>query len=129
MSLPQLKPIGFIPTVNADAARVFYENTLGFTFVEDDGNALVFKLGQAGDLRLRIVRLAYLNPVAFTIFGWESQNILADVDDLAARGVAFERYPALDQDEHGIWTAANGARVAWFKDPAGNVLSISQHPA
>ena len=52
----------------------------------------------------------------------------ADLDDLARRGVAFERYDGLQQDAAGVWTAPGGARIAWFRDPDGNVLSLTQPP-
>jgi hypothetical protein len=65
-------------------------------------------------------------PQGFTVMGWEVDDVAATVDGLVARGVQFERYSGMDQDERGIWKAPSGARVAWFKDPDGNVLSVTQ---
>ena len=116
--------IGFIPTRNADAARVFYETTLGLRFIADDSFALIF---ESGGNMLRVVRAGEFTPAPYTILGWQSSQIEQDVTDLAARGIVFERYGFLPQDEHGIWTTPTGEKVAWFKDPDGNTLSLSQH--
>jgi hypothetical protein len=68
------------------------------------------------------------NPAPYTILGWKVPDISAAVQQLTATGVAFERYPFLEQDADGIWSAPEGAaKVAWFKDPDGNVLSLSEH--
>ena len=115
--------IGFIPTRNHAAARAFYEGVLGLRFVSDDGFALVF---QTGANMLRVVRVEQYTPPPFTILGWESTNIEQDVADLAGRGLTFERYSFAQRDEAGIWTTPSGDKVAWFKDPDGNTLSLSQ---
>lgn len=128
MSLATKPPIGFIPTQNPDAARQFYEQTLGLRFESDDKFALVFRVGPAPGTMLRIVRAPQFTPFPFTIFGWEVDDIVASVSALSANGVNFLRYGMFEQDERGIWNAPGGARVAWFKDPDGNTLSISQHP-
>jgi catechol 2,3-dioxygenase-like lactoylglutathione lyase family enzyme len=117
--------MGFIPTRDTDAARAFYETKLGLRFISDDQFALVF---QSGINMIRIARSGSFTPAPFTILGWQSSNIEQDVRELSARGVKFERYDYMgSQNELGIWTAPNGAKVAWFKDPDGNTLSISQH--
>jgi catechol 2,3-dioxygenase-like lactoylglutathione lyase family enzyme len=122
------KVIGFIPTRDAELARDFYERKLGLRFVSDDQFALVFHSGGASDgSMIRVVRVGEFTPAQFTILGWESANIEQDVRDLGERGVEFERYGFPGQDERGIWTSPSGAKVAWFKDPDGNVLSLSQH--
>lgn len=121
----QMRPIGFVPTRDADAARAFYKGVLGLSMVSDDHFALVFRL--ADDVMLRVVRVGEFQPAQFTIFGWETYDIGGSVDALAARGVEFLRFEFMTQDERGIWTSPNGNRVAWFKDPDGNVLSLSQH--
>ena len=124
MNLANLQPIGFIPMVNAKAARAFYEGTLGLEFVSDDDFALVFR---SGGVMVRVVRVGEFTPAQFTVFGWETPDIEAAVDALTAKGVAFERFGGFAQDVRGIWTAPNGNKVAWFKDPDGNVLSVSNH--
>jgi catechol 2,3-dioxygenase-like lactoylglutathione lyase family enzyme len=117
--------MGFIPTRDGDAARVFYEKKVGLRFISEDQFAVVF---QSGENLIRISRTGSFTPAPFTILGWQSSHIEQDVRDMSARGVIFERYDYMGaQDELGIWTAPNGAKVAWFKDPDGNTLSISQH--
>jgi catechol 2,3-dioxygenase-like lactoylglutathione lyase family enzyme len=117
--------IAFIPTRNGDAARVFYETKVGLRFISEDQFAVVF---QSGVNIVRIARTGSFTPAPYTILGWESSDIERDVREMSARGVTFERYDYMGpQDELGIWTAPGGAKVAWFKDPDGNTLSISQH--
>jgi catechol 2,3-dioxygenase-like lactoylglutathione lyase family enzyme len=120
------KVVTFLIATNADAALGFYRDTLGLKFIRDDGFALVFDMD---GVMLRIARVPEFTPAQHTVLGWESENIAATVDELAAKGVAFNRYPNMGQDERGICTFPNGDKVAWFKDPDGNVLSISQHAA
>jgi catechol 2,3-dioxygenase-like lactoylglutathione lyase family enzyme len=118
--------IGFIPTRNGEAARVFYEQKVGLHFIAEDQFAITF---QSGANTIRVTRTGSFTPAPFTILGWESLDIERDVRDMSARGVTFERYDYMGaQDELGIWTASNGAKVAWFKDPDGNILSLSEHP-
>jgi catechol 2,3-dioxygenase-like lactoylglutathione lyase family enzyme len=122
------KLIGFIPTRNAELAREFYERRLRLRFVFDDQFALVFHSGGDSDgSMIRVVRVGEFTPLPFTILGWETANIEQEVRDFSQRGIIFERYGFPGQDERGIWTAPGGAKVAWFKDPDGNVLSLSQH--
>jgi catechol 2,3-dioxygenase-like lactoylglutathione lyase family enzyme len=122
--LDGLATIAFVPSSDLTRSRVFYAGTLGLPFVRDDGFALVF---QAGDRMLRVVAAGDFAPQPFTVLGWEAPDIDATVDDLTERGVEFVRYPHLEQDERGIWTAPGGDKVAWFTDPDGNVLSLSSH--
>lgn len=120
------KLVAFIPTRDGDAARDFYEKKVGLRFISDDQFAVVF---QSGENLIRIARTGSFTPAPFTILGWESSHIEQDVRELSARGVKFERYDYMGpQDELGIWIAPGGAKVAWFKDPDGNTLSISQRP-
>jgi catechol 2,3-dioxygenase-like lactoylglutathione lyase family enzyme len=117
--------VGFVPTRDSKQARDFYEGKLGFEFVSDDPFALVVR---AGDTRIRVAKVPKdFTPVAFTILGWEVQNIEAVVGWLKGRGVTCEKYPFIQDQDLGIWTAPGGDKVAWFKDPDGNVLSVSQH--
>ncbi|MGB6728973.1 MAG: VOC family protein [Terracidiphilus sp.] len=118
--------VTFLISTNADATLGFYRDTLGLKFIRDDGFALVFDMG---GVMLRIGRVPEFTPAQHTVLGWESENIEATVVQLAAKGVAFTRYPNMGQDECGVCTFPNGDQVAWFKDPEGNVLSISQHAA
>jgi catechol 2,3-dioxygenase-like lactoylglutathione lyase family enzyme len=118
------KMVGFIPTKDYDKARAFYEGKLGFDFVSLDQYALVVR---AGGHRIRIVKLPNFTPLQGTVLGWEVENIKSVATWLKERSVTLEKYPFAQDRELGIWTTPNGDRVAWFKDPDGNILSISQH--
>ena len=118
------KLIGFVPTRDALKARTFYEDKLGFQFVSDDPFALVMK---AGETAIRIAKAKDFTPAPYTVMGWEVSGIEAVVKWLTQRGVVFEKYPFVQDRELGIWTTPGGDKVAWFKDPDGNVLSVSQH--
>jgi len=115
---------GFVFTTDYDKARDFYEKKLGFDFVSLDQFALVMK---AGTHNIRISKIPNFTPAQGTVLGWEVSDIGAMVDWLAKRGVAFEKYPFVQDKERGIWTTPDGTKVAWFKDPSGNILSVSQH--
>ena len=116
-------PTAFIATTDPARARSFYEETLGLDFVTDEGFALVFDL--AGTM-LRVTRVEHLTPQPFTVLGFRMSDVPAVVSKLAARGVTFERFRGIEQDARGIWRSPSGARIAWFKDPDGNLLSISE---
>ncbi len=118
------KLIGFVPTKDSSKAREFYEGKLGFEFVSDDQFALVMK---AGESMIRIVKGANFTPAQYTVMGWEVADVEVMVKWLNDRGVTFEKYPFVEDKKLGIWTTPNGDKVAWFKDPDGNVLSLSQH--
>jgi catechol 2,3-dioxygenase-like lactoylglutathione lyase family enzyme len=119
------KMVGFVPTRDSQKARKFYEGKLEFEFVGEDPFALVMR---AGDSTIRIAKGARdFIPAAYTILGWEVQNIEEAARWLQERGVALERYPFVQDQELCVWIAPGGDKVAWFKDPDGNVLSISQH--
>jgi len=127
--------VTFIPTLDFAKSRPFYEETLGLRFVNDDGFALVFAMGEQESVGtenkgrgviLRLVKVGTLLPHPFTVLGWNVGNLDQTVTRLAERAVTFERYPWMEQDGMGVWTAPGGARVAWFKDPDGNLLSVSQ---
>jgi catechol 2,3-dioxygenase-like lactoylglutathione lyase family enzyme len=118
------KMIGFIPTTDYDKARAFYEGKLGFEFISLDQFALVMS---AGGHMIRIVKLPNFTPLQATILGWQVGDIVAVAKWLAERGVTLEKYPFVQDQELGIWTTPTGDKVAWFKDPDANILSISQH--
>lgn len=122
--LSDAKLVAFVLTTDVDRARKFYEGTLGLRFVSDDHFALVF---DANGTMLRVVRSGPFTPLASTVLGWEVRGIETVMARLVDAGVAFEKYGFLQQDGQGIWTAPDGTRVAWFKDPDGNVLSVSEH--
>jgi catechol 2,3-dioxygenase-like lactoylglutathione lyase family enzyme len=118
--------IAFVATRDAEGARKFYWEILGLDLVLDQlPFALIF---DACGTMLRVTPVRELHPAAYTVLGWQVPDIVAAAKAMEKAGVRFERYPSLEQDELGIWTAPGGAaRVAWFKDPDGNTLSISQH--
>ena len=115
--------IGFIPTTDKAKARTFYEGVLGLEFKEEDTFAVVMN---ANGIDIRIVNVGQFTPFGFTILGWAVEDIAEAVTTMRAKGVEFETYDFLDHDDLGIWTAPDGARVAWFKDVDGNTLSVSQ---
>jgi catechol 2,3-dioxygenase-like lactoylglutathione lyase family enzyme len=117
--------VAFVPTTDAARARAFYEGVLGLRFVKDDGFAMVL---DANGIMVRVAKVAAdWKPAQFTILGWEVSDIENVVRALQEKGVHFEIFGFFKQDELGIWTAPTGDKVAWFKDPDGNVLSVSQH--
>ena len=119
------KIIGFVPISDAARARSFYAEKLGLKFVSEDSFAVVF---DANGNMLRLTRVQEVRPEPFTILGWQVSDITTTVRQLGAAGVEFERYGEfMQQDDLGIWDAPGGSRVAWFKDPDGNILSVSQH--
>lgn len=115
--------MAFVPTQDPTKARAFYEGTLGLRFVGEDHFALVF---DAEGIMLRVTTVPEFSPTKFTILGWEVPDVDNAVSALQAKGVIFENYGLPDQNQHGIWSAPSGAKVAWFKDPDGNVLSVTQ---
>jgi predicted enzyme related to lactoylglutathione lyase len=117
------KIVAFVATKDAASAKTFYENVLGLRLVSDDSFALVF---DANGTMLRVQKVKELNPAPYTALGWDVTDIDAEVEELVKRGVVFNRYEWLPQDDRGIWTAPGGARIAWFKDPDGNTLSLTQ---
>jgi len=123
--LASYKLVAFLAVRNADNARTFYRDTLGLRLVSEDRFALVF---DANGTTLRVVPVGEIPEVRWTVLGWEVPDIVAAAAALEKGGVRLERYEWV-KDEHGIWTAPTGDRVAWFKDPDGNTLSISQHVA
>ncbi len=120
------RPILFIATANPDESRTFYTDVLGFSFVADEGFALVF---DAGGSPLRIQKVEAHNPAPHTVLGWMVDEIHSAVSYLTDRGVRFEFFDELPQDARGIWEIPGTVRVAWFKDPDGNMLSLTQHLA
>jgi catechol 2,3-dioxygenase-like lactoylglutathione lyase family enzyme len=120
--------VGFVPINDAGKAIAFYRDKLGLTLVEDQSPfALVF---DAGGTKIRATFAGDFKPQAFTVLGWQAEDIETTVRELSAAGVCFNRYPGMN-DGHplGIWTVPGGTQVAWFNDPFGNVLSLQQDPA
>ncbi len=118
------KLVGFLTTTDYEKARAFYEGKLGFEFVSLDQFALAMR---SGDNMIRISKAETFTPAQGTVLGWEVDDVRAAVKWLSSRGVVTEKYAFVPDKELGIWTAPDGDQVAWFKDPDGNVLSLSHH--
>jgi catechol 2,3-dioxygenase-like lactoylglutathione lyase family enzyme len=123
--LTKAKLIAFIATAQPERAKKFYETTLGLRLVSDDQFAMAF---DCQSTQLRIQKVEKVNPHPFTALGWQVPDIRDTVAGLMKREISFERYPFLAQDKLGIWQAPSGAKVAWFKDPDGNLLSLTESP-
>jgi catechol 2,3-dioxygenase-like lactoylglutathione lyase family enzyme len=112
----------FVCTTDRATAKAFYGGTLGLTLRHEDDYAMVY---DANGTTLRISPVKELNPQPFTVLGWEVADVTATVKALIAASVIFERYSFLEQNELGIWSPGGQVHVAWFKDPDGNLLSVS----
>jgi len=121
--LRDCKIVAFIATADSAKARSFYEGVLGLDFISDDEFAIVL---DANGVELRIQKVKALMPHAHTQLGWRTTAIEGVVQTLRGRGVVFERFPHLQQNALGIWVAPSRTKVAWFKDPDGNLLSLSE---
>lgn len=118
--------VAFVPSRNPTKARAFYEGVLGLRFVSEDPFAVVF---DANGVMIRVANVSSVKgfkPAPFTILGWLVDDIVKSVRLLNKKGVQFERFAWMEQDRLGIWNSPSGAKVAWFKDPEGNVLSMTQ---
>jgi len=115
--------IAFVATANSERSRTFYQRTLGLQLVSDDAFALVF---DANGTMIRVQKVGAFQPQPFTALGFRVDDIHAVVAALKLKQIDCERFPGMDQDAQGIWASPSGARIAWFKDPDGNVLSITE---
>jgi catechol 2,3-dioxygenase-like lactoylglutathione lyase family enzyme len=115
--------IAFVGSADLGQARAFYERTLGLRMIEGNEFACVF---DANGTMLRVTAVAEVMQAGYTVLGWQVSDIATVVRGLTAKGVAFSRYAGIDQDESGVWTTPGGDQVAWFADPGGNVLSLTQ---
>jgi catechol 2,3-dioxygenase-like lactoylglutathione lyase family enzyme len=122
--LDSAKIVAFVPSTDSKKARSFYEGLLGLRFVSDDQFALVL---ESNGTKIRVAKLSEHTPAPFTVLGWEVSDIENSISELQARGVSFERFGFMEPAGPPIWTAPTGDKVAWFKDPDGNILSLSRH--
>ena len=123
MSLTSQKLVAFAATASPARARRFYRDKLGLRLIDDGPFALVF---DANGTMLRVQRVDAVVPPQYTVVGWQVKRIGVSVAALKKKGVKFQRYDGMGQDKLGIWTSPSGARIAWFKDPDGNTLSLTQ---
>ncbi|MEO9825589.1 MAG: VOC family protein [Paracoccaceae bacterium] len=119
-------PISFIATDRSDEALAFYSDVLGLELREASHFALVFA---DGDQTLRVQIVSEFEPVSYTVHGWQVASITDEIEKLISKGVIFQRFDQLSQDELGIWTTPDGHKIAWFTDPSGNTLSLTQFQA
>jgi catechol 2,3-dioxygenase-like lactoylglutathione lyase family enzyme len=115
--------VAFVAARDLERARRFYRDTLGLALTDEDEYGLMFDVAGTP---LRVALVENLPAAPHTVLGWQVADVAGAISALVARGVAFERYPFFDQDALGVWTAPAGARVAWFKDPDGNTLSLTE---
>jgi catechol 2,3-dioxygenase-like lactoylglutathione lyase family enzyme len=115
--------MAFVPSTDLDRSREFYAGALGLELVETTPFACVLR---SGGTTLRVTRVEELRPQPFTVLGWEVPDLRAA---LAALPVPVLRFPGLGQDDDGVWTTPGGDRIAWFADPDGNTLSLTQFAA
>ena len=113
--------VGFVGVTDLDAAQRFYGGLLGLELEDARPFALVH---ETGSNHLRITLVDEVHAAPYTVLGWSVPDLDGEVDLLAASGVVFNRYPGMEQDDRGIWTSPSGARIAWFRDPDGNTLSL-----
>ncbi|TZF81175.1 VOC family protein [Pedobacter sp. BS3] len=113
----------FVPTVKPNEAKLFYKDILGLKLLSEDNFALEF---DANGTLLRITTVREFKPHPFTILGWNVNNIVSVIKQLNDKNIFCERYDFFEQDSLGIWISPNGSKVAWFKDPDGNVLSLTE---
>ena len=114
---------GFVRITDPERCRRFYEQTLGLAFDYENPYVIVFRSGNSQIIAQKVKEFA---PVPATVLGWEVKDIEKVVSALRQSGVVFEKYEGMEQDELGIWKSPAG-KVAWFKDPDGNILSVSEH--
>lgn len=119
------KTVAFVPSRDLAGAEQFYVEVLGLAKLSGGPYGLVL---EANGVTVRIARTESLEPQPFTILGFDVTDVEQTARALAAQGVTFQRYPSMKQDELGIWSSPGGSRIAWFKDPDGNTLSVAQHP-
>ena len=113
----------FVPITDGERAKAFYQDVLGLSLLADTPFAVVFKV-PGGTLRL--AKTPEFHPQPFSLVGWVVPDIEADMAALRAKGVSFEQFEGLPQDDAGIWTVPDGTRISWFRDPDGNLLSLTQ---
>ena len=115
--------IAFAPTTDLARARSFYEAALGLSVVDENAYAVVF---DAHGTMLRVTAVAEVAHPGYTVLGWRVTDMGEAVSALESRGVTFARYAGMEKDAHGVWTTPGGDRIAWFTDPDGNVLSLTE---
>ena len=125
MILQNNELVAFLATTQPERSRAFYCDVLGLRFEEDGPSALVLR---AANTTLRIQKVLAFAPLPFTALGWKVEDVRGTAKQLLGKGVKFERFDGMKQDDLGVWISPSGAKICWFKDPDGNVLSLTQFP-
>ena len=115
--------MAFLATTNAEKAKTFYQETLGLRLIEEHEFSIVF---DANGIELRLQKSQAFTPHTHTSLGWSVEDISETIKELSAKGIEFIRYEGMGQDDTGIWHTPAGTKIAWFKDPYGNLLSLTQ---
>jgi catechol 2,3-dioxygenase-like lactoylglutathione lyase family enzyme len=123
MPLTAANLVGFVSSSDAAQAREFYRDVLDLQLIDETSFALVL---DAHGTMLRVTIVERVHPAPYTVLGWEVADIARTVERLTSRGVEFLRYEGMVQDEQGIWDSPSGGRIAWFRDPEQNILSLTQ---
>jgi catechol 2,3-dioxygenase-like lactoylglutathione lyase family enzyme len=127
--MPTESPLGsqkimaFAATADPAKAKAFYRDVLGLRLISEDGFALAFDVQ---GVMLRVTTVQKVSVAPYTVLGWQVGDIAVTAKALAKVGIQFRRYQGLTQDELGVWQAPGGAKIAWFQDPDGNTLSITE---
>jgi catechol 2,3-dioxygenase-like lactoylglutathione lyase family enzyme len=122
-SLGTAELVAFVSTADLDRGQRFYAETLGLELLERTPFAAVFR---APNATLRLTAVQRVLSAGYTVLGWRVDDVHEVLHGLQAGGVEPLRYGGLDQDADGVWRSPSGARIAWFEDPDGNVLSITE---
>ena len=121
--LKDSKLVGFVATSMPEVSKQFYEERLGLNLVEETSFAIVF---ESNNTFIRIQKTGKTHPPPYTSLGWEVEDIGVTARSLSDSGVQFEKFDGLEQDDLGVWNVPGGSKVAWFKDPDGNMLSLTE---
>ena len=121
--LEDAKLVAFVATAEPERSKAFYRDVLGLRLVADEPWAIVF---DASGTMLRVQKVRSLPNIEHTVVGWQVADIRAVMRGLSERGIVFARYAFIEQDEDAVWTTPDGAQIAWFRDPDGNTLSLTQ---
>ena len=115
--------VAFVGATDRQRAKAFYQDALGLRLIEDTPFALVF---DSRGTTLRVAIAPTVTPAPGTVLGWSVPDISVVLAGLAAAGIPVEIFDGMRQDQRGVWTTPTGEQVAWFRDPDGNVLSLTQ---
>jgi catechol 2,3-dioxygenase-like lactoylglutathione lyase family enzyme len=117
--------VAFLATSDLDASRRFFDEVLGVRPVQTTDLANLYVIDGT---QLRVTLVPETMQAPYTVLGWVVPDVVEAVESLRRRGAEFLRYEGMTQDEHDVWTAPGGSRIAWFGDPDGNVLSLQEPP-